>query len=1176
MGYSFKWILSHLSQSFTASFAASASYSFNAQTASFVTASNVYGPYGANSIISASQAVTAAFALNAGGGGGGTPGGADRTIQFNSGGFFSGSSNYTISTGDLVSLTGSLIISSSSGNPFQVAVPQASYAYFYDRLIGASTVIRVQPNFSGQSRIEGVNYGVATLGNTGFLIGGSSSDLILATNNVGYNVHVRPQSYPSGGGLFLVSGSMYVTKSVYFTGLTSTNQTNILTIDASTGQVYYTASSALAGAVNLNGIDQYVGRFSGSNAMETSSIYNDRSLRSIRAGDIQSLTITDTSHSALFGSASLLSPNVYNPTYPSTAHSFGKGITNVGSDIGFAANNVTSIVGANDFAQNLLTSTAPRIHFSGFDSGTGVLYAPFAGDFTYLGDGGRTNYAIVADLSTGNVVRVTGIYTPQIDAQTLSNGVTDSNFVDSTGANTYVGLLAQFSTYEVLVGSPINSTTSGNIVCFFLEGTSDGYYTINSNHAQNIGASAHGFGTHAEGYYSQTRGYYTHAENDSTIAAGTGSRASGYKSVGAGRYSNANNVFTAAGPTYYLKNAAIRRSNYNQNDYDYYYSFGSSAVGAPNPTDYVNNITWIVDSELGTRFNNNSYVAHDSALKCVVQIPSLDYAGIVELFAGTYGAVQYTTTLLDILPDGISSSIANVYITPIETNTFFESYDGNFGGGPGYGAFSTGVKTISTNSGSFAGGISTRTLSSGSFTYGQDLLNIHHNSFLFGRDADSVTSESFLFSINGNNNLYANNNFVGINTATLPNSGYRGLSVIGTASVSSDLYVNGNSYLGNDISDVTNITGSLIISNSYNLIGTGRVTGSFIISNSLNIIGTSRVTGSNIVSSSWQLIGSGTVTGSLIVSNSFTTIGTNTTTGSLLATGSFGLIGNQIITGSIQFASSSTQYFISGADYITFNTIDHNITSTGQIGWNTGDATLELGLSGSVGAIPTLKIGEQQIARVYNAQGSSITKGQVVYISGSQGNRIAVKLASATAELGSANTLGLVMDDIPNGNEGYILTEGPLYKLNTNGLTAGLPIYLSTTAGAYTQTAPIAPNHRVILGFAERIDATVGSLYIKVDNGYELDELHNVKITAPSSSGDLLILSQSVWINSKQLTGSYGLTGSLEIRSSYATQTQPAIQANTDGLLILGEYSTTPTAVAGALMYSGSDYYLGF
>ncbi len=47
------------SYAMTASYTQTASYVENAQTASFVTASNVYGPYGSNSVISASYAVTA-------------------------------------------------------------------------------------------------------------------------------------------------------------------------------------------------------------------------------------------------------------------------------------------------------------------------------------------------------------------------------------------------------------------------------------------------------------------------------------------------------------------------------------------------------------------------------------------------------------------------------------------------------------------------------------------------------------------------------------------------------------------------------------------------------------------------------------------------------------------------------------------------------------------------------------------------------------------------------------------------------------------------------------------------------------------------------------------------------------------------------------------------------------
>jgi hypothetical protein len=47
--------------------AVSSAYATNASTASYVTASNVHGPYGSNSVISSSYALTASYAINAGG-----------------------------------------------------------------------------------------------------------------------------------------------------------------------------------------------------------------------------------------------------------------------------------------------------------------------------------------------------------------------------------------------------------------------------------------------------------------------------------------------------------------------------------------------------------------------------------------------------------------------------------------------------------------------------------------------------------------------------------------------------------------------------------------------------------------------------------------------------------------------------------------------------------------------------------------------------------------------------------------------------------------------------------------------------------------------------------------------------------------------------------------------------
>lgn len=180
--------------------------------------------------------------------------------------------------------------------------------------------------------------------------------------------------------------------------------------------------------------------------------------------------------------------------------------------------------------------------------------------------------------------------------------------------------------------------------------------------------------------------------------------------------------------------------------------------------------------------------------------------------------------------------------------------------------------------------------------------------------------------------------------------------------------------------------------------------------------------------------------------------------------------------------------------------------AVGRTAWDDGSGGSILGLKGGV---VTYYTGQQEFARVYNGSGTAMTKGQVVYIVGAQGNRVDVRLAQANAESTSANTIGFVAEPIAAGAEGWVQTTGPLPKLNTSTLTAGQTVYLSpTTPGAYTTTKPTAPNHLVILGFVERVSATVGSIFLKIDNGYELDELHNVNISSPTG-GQLLAYDQT-------------------------------------------------------------------
>lgn len=343
-------------------------------------------------------------------------------------------------------------------------------------------------------------------------------------------------------------------------------------------------------------------------------------------------------------------------------------------------------------------------------------------------------------------------------------------------------------------------------------------------------------------------------------------------------------------------------------------------------------------------------------------------------------------------------------------------------------------------------------------------------------------------------------------------------------------------------------TGSAIISGSLQVTGsvssTGGFTGSLLGTSSWaqNAVTASYITASNV----YGPFGSNSV-----LSASYSLSSSNSVSASYSQTASYGI--NIVISGSI-----------SNADYIQFNTSASVTDAVGRLYFDQGEGVLQYALNGNN---VVARIGEDLYQYAYNAEGSPMTKGQVVYISGSQGNRIAVKLASNNAEQGSSNVLGFVAENIAAGSDGWVQTNGVLRKLNTLGLTAGQLIFLSATPGAYTQTFPQAPSHSVRLGFPERIDNTVGSIYIKIDNGYELEELHDVAVNSVSS-GDLLVRSGSIWINSKQLTGSYGLTGSLTALGSLTLTGSLNITGSTVQIgnnTLLGN-----TTLSGSITISGS------
>ena len=165
------------------------------------------------------------------------------------------------------------------------------------------------------------------------------------------------------------------------------------------------------------------------------------------------------------------------------------------------------------------------------------------------------------------------------------------------------------------------------------------------------------------------------------------------------------------------------------------------------------------------------------------------------------------------------------------------------------------------------------------------------------------------------------------------------------------------------------------------------------------------------------------------------------------------------------------------------------------------------------------------IAQVRNETGATLTKGTVVYISGAAGNKATVSKALATSDSTSAQTFGVVFADIPNNQNGYAVLSGDIAGLDTSAYAAGTQLYLSSsTAGTYTSTKQYAPNHLVYVGVVTRSHANQGSIEVRIQNGYEMDELHNVSAQNPTN-GQVLIYNESTSLWEKHtLTAGTGVS----------------------------------------------------
>ena len=291
-----------------------------------------------------------------------------------------------------------------------------------------------------------------------------------------------------------------------------------------------------------------------------------------------------------------------------------------------------------------------------------------------------------------------------------------------------------------------------------------------------------------------------------------------------------------------------------------------------------------------------------------------------------------------------------------------------------------------------------------------------------------------------------------------------------------------------------------------------------------------------------------------------------------------------VLTNDIDLGSSLLKFkdlFISGSATIedaTFNTVTATTitlagadANEGIITWNNQDNTADLQLNSSV----TLQIGQEEVAYVTNQSGVTIANGTVVKVTGSSGSKVTVDKASATSESTSASTFAIATQAIDNNQSGYVTMSGFVRGLNTVAFAEGAAIYLSTTSGEFTTTQPASPNHLVHLGWIVRSHSSQGEIFVKINNGWELEELHDVLIT---SVGDNEILqwnsTSNVWENqtlAEATIATYAGTETLTnktINADNNTITDIEVDNFKTGVLdtditsVAGTHTTVPSALA--------------
>lgn len=212
------------------------------------------------------------------------------------------------------------------------------------------------------------------------------------------------------------------------------------------------------------------------------------------------------------------------------------------------------------------------------------------------------------------------------------------------------------------------------------------------------------------------------------------------------------------------------------------------------------------------------------------------------------------------------------------------------------------------------------------------------------------------------------------------------------------------------------------------------------------------------------------------------------------------------------------EYFrknVDGYTVIRFNTDTNEANDPGEMAWDADFETLAIQLDAGV----VLQVGQEHLVRVKNASGSvAIPKGRAVMFAGATGDTVTVSPAVSNGSVNHEYLVGITGEEIPADGFGFVTQYGFVNQLKTDyaGWGLGTLLYVDpANPGQLTNVEPTAPAWHKPIAAVTRVQDGSGRILVRAATGEVLNELHNVKITAPAD-GDALVYSTATgtWVNS--------------------------------------------------------------